>query len=317
MGWGQAPSQRRSAPFPLFTKLECSPDNTSMWIVYALIVTVTWGIGDVIAKKGLKKISPVWNNLLAIVFAVFGWVPFALSRGASFLTITPSSLLLACTIALLYLTYYYAIWKGKLILTVTLLSTYQATAFILSVVILREQNSFLQWIAVTLIIIGTFFISIEEFLRIVKNRKYRGDFQFSWLFWGFLGGIANGVGDFLSKIGVVRQGPYDFLLTLAVAYLLVNGFNAVLDKEGLKQSPFRYPQLFIFTFLGTGLVELGLIALSLAFEKGPASLVSPIASSSIVVTIILAALFLREKITRTQLGGVLATIIGIILVSIP
>lgn len=286
-----------------------------MWVVYSLIVTLTWGIGDVIAKKGLKKISPVWNNLLAVFFAVVGWMPFAVIRGATFSAVTPTNLFFASIIAFLYLTYYYAIWKGKLILTTTLLSTYQATAFILSVIILHEQNSLTQWIAVVCIIAGTFLISMEEFIRMFQRTKERVNVKTSWLFFGFLGGVANGVGDFLSKVGVMRQGPYNFLLTLAMAYLLVNGLNAIMDRKGLTQSPFRYPSLFIYTFIGTGLVELGLIALSLAFENGPASLVSPIASSSIVITVVLAAIFLKEKISRHQLSGVCLTIVGILLLS--
>ena len=288
-----------------------------MWIWYALLVMVTWGIGDVFAKKGMQKISPVWNNILAVGFAIFFWVPFALFHGGSFLSLTRFDLFLSSIIALLYLTYYYAIERGKLILTATLLSTYQVTAVILSIIFLHERPSTVQLLAILLIIVGTFLISSDEVRRLLTILKTKtSEIKLSWVVWGLFGGFCNGVGDFLSKIGVVKTGPYNFLLALAVGYVLTIGINLLFDKKGLKRSPWKAPKLFIYTLVGTGFVELGLIALNLAFETGPASLVSPIISSSIVVTVILAALFLKEKVTKIELYGVLTTIFGILLINI-
>lgn len=284
---------------------------TGMWFWYALSVMVMWGLGDVIAKKGLSKISPVWNNILAVAFALVGWVPFALWHGAT-LTFGPTDLVLAATISLLYLTYYYAIERGKIILTAALLSTYQATSYVLSVLLLHEQNTLFQNLAVVIIIIGTFLISGEEMKKLLDNHV-REAIHRSWIFWGLLGGFANGVGDFLSKVGVVRVGPYNFLLLLALGYVLTIGVNILFDRRGLARSPLQHPALFFFTFLGTALVELGIIPLSLAFETGPASLITPIASASLGVTIVLAWIFLRERVTWIQMLGVITTIGGLFL----
>lgn len=289
----------------------------TMWIWYALLVMVTWGIGDVFAKKGMQKISPVWNNILAVCFAVFVWIPFALFHGGTFSSLTRFDLLLSSIIALLYLTYYYAIERGKLILTATLLSTYQVTAVILSIIFLGERPTLIQFVAILLIAAGTFLISSDEVRRLLKILKTKtSEIKISWVVWGLFGGFCNGIGDFLSKIGVVKTGPYNFLLALAIGYTLSIGINLLFDKKGLKRSPWKAPKLFIYTLIGTGFVELGLIALNLAFETGPASLISPIISSSIVVTVILAALFLKEKITKIELFGVVATITGILLLSL-
>lgn len=288
-----------------------------MWIWYALLVMVTWGIGDVFAKKGMQKISPVWNNILAVGFAVFVWIPFAYFHGGSFLSLTGIDLLIASFIALLYLTYYYAIERGKLILTATLLSTYQVTAVILSIIFLGERPTLIQSIAIFLIIIGTFLISFDEIRRLLSLLKTKtSEIKMSWVVWGLFGGFCNGVGDFLSKIGVVRTGPYNFLLALAIGYVLSIGVNLLFDRKGIRRSPWKAPKLFIYTLIGTGFVEVGLIALNLAFETGPASLVSPIISSSIVVTVILAALFLKEKVTKIEFLGLITTISGIILLSV-
>lgn len=284
---------------------------TGMWFWYALSVMVMWGLGDVIAKKGLSRISPVWNNILAVGFALAGWVPFALFHGAT-LRFDSTNLILAFTIALLYLTYYYAIERGKIILTATLLSTYQATSYILSVLILHEQNTLFQNLAVVIIIAGTFLISGEEMKKLLADR-FRGMIHQSWIFWGLLGGLANGIGDFLSKVGVMRVGPYDFLLLLAMGYVLTIGVNILFDRKGLARSPVRHPSLFFFTLVGTAFVELGIVPMSLAFETGPASLITPIASASLGVTIVLAWIFLRERVTWIQMLGVITTIGGLFL----
>lgn len=67
---------------------------------------------------------------------------------------------------------------------------------------------------------------------------------------------------------------------------------------------------------GVGLLEAtGVMSVSGGLSVGNAIIIAPIASALTVVTVGLAILFLKEKISRIQLLGISATVVGIILMS--
>ena len=72
----------------------------------------------------------------------------------------------------------------------------------------------------------------------------------------------------------------------------------------------------IFTIIGIFFIELGLIAISLAYQYGLASLVSPIVASHMLITVVLAVIFLKERLLPIQKIGVLLTMIGVIVIGI-
>lgn len=64
----------------------------------------------------------------------------------------------------------------------------------------------------------------------------------------------------------------------------------------------------------TGIMEaLAIISLNYGFMVGDSILVSPIANSVAIVTVTLAVIFMKEKITKIQIAGILMTVVGIIL----
>lgn len=61
-------------------------------------------------------------------------------------------------------------------------------------------------------------------------------------------------------------------------------------------------------------MPLGLLFLYIAFDKGPASLVSPVASTYPAITAVLAYFYLKEKISRINFFGILMVTLGVVLV---
>jgi micrococcal nuclease len=72
----------------------------------------------------------------------------------------------------------------------------------------------------------------------------------------------------------------------------------------------------IYSFLGIFLFNIGNIAYFIALEKGFASIVVPLSNTYITITVILSLIYLKEKITRIQLLGIISVIIGVVLVSL-
>ena len=52
-----------------------------MWLVLTLIAAFMWGIGPVLAKKGLSHTTPLFNNLIAGFVTLAITVPFAIFMG--------------------------------------------------------------------------------------------------------------------------------------------------------------------------------------------------------------------------------------------
>ncbi|MEF8835755.1 MAG: EamA family transporter, partial [Candidatus Thermoplasmatota archaeon] len=109
-----------------------------------------------------------------------------------------------------------------------------------------------------------------------------------------------GIGDFFSKLGVTALGPWPaifirsiFFLPIVMVYVFSQkGFVVSVDRDSI------YPML-AGIFIGTGII-FSRFALSL-YEV---SLVKPIQRLSILITVILSIVFLKEEMTRRKAVGV-------------
>ena len=59
-----------------------------------------------------------------------------------------------------------------------------------------------------------------------------------------------------------------------------------------------------------------MIAIALAYQYGQASLVSPVVSTHMLITALLAAFFLKERLLTIQKIGILVTLIGVSVIGI-
>jgi len=134
----------------------------------------------------------------------------------------------------------------------------------------------------------------------------------SWLVWALLSAFFAGLTAILAKVGV--QGVNSNLATaIRSAVIVVFAWAIVLATrtDSLSSLGRRTWVFLILSGIATGLSWLCYFR---ALQLGEASQVAPVDKLSVVVTIVLAALFLREQISwRHWLGGLLITIGAIIL----
>jgi transporter family protein len=122
-----------------------------------------------------------------------------------------------------------------------------------------------------------------------------------WGFWGYTSKLAaNNIewkqSTFFFALGVV-------LSALTLNIILMRGFSTVLNKGS-------------FYALASGIAcLLGVAAVYIALEKGKASLVIPFTALYPLITILLSAILLKEKITLMQGFGVILAIAAMILMS--
>lgn len=281
-----------------------------LWLLFALLTSLFWGVGQVLSKKGFQNISPLWSNIFANIVGIAVWVPIALIGSHFHLTTPPLFMLfLIFLTGVCYMSYFYAISKGNLALTGTIFETYPIFTIILSYLFLHERIAPIQGIGILITVSGGLLVIWPSKNSVKDIRKY------AWIFWGLAGAALEGIGDFFSKVTVDTVGAYSQMFFLVVLFQVVSIINYLFDKKGRKLPKFSF-HAFLPSIIGNGLVVTGTALLFFAFQYGKASLVTPVTAASPVIVVILAILFLKERITKVQGLGIISVLVGILLVSI-
>lgn len=276
------------------------------WLFFALIAAFTFGVGQVFIKKGYDHFSPLWNVIIDAAFTILIYIPIAFLLGVS-LDITPFHILMITLISTLYIFFYYAIEHGNLSLSGTIFATYPLFTILLSLLFLREKVSLFQAIMIVLIITGVLLLSyVPGTVQKIKNVSKK-----RWLTWAIFGSFTTGFGDFLSKVTLNNMQISSYLLLFALVFPITCMFFWIFDKKGR-----MFPRTISFkkvrwTLFGTAMLSVGVLAISFAFSLGKASLVAPISSSYIGITVLLSYFFLKESISKKQVIAICMIAIGV------
>lgn len=284
---------------------------SNMWLFFTLLAALLWGIGQVFAKKGLSYATSLFNNLLAAVFTLLITAPFAFFMGAQ-LSDVSKLLPISIVIAVLLLSYYYVINKANISLVGTVLGAYPIFTVILSLIFLHEKPSIFQELAAGCVMLGTLLLIVGEDLTLARKLKFG-----TWVIWGAAGAAASGIADFLTKLAlkIVDERAYSYIFTYAIALILVACVSFLFDKNGRKFPKINDKKL-LPTLVGVTMIEVGMVAYFIALSLGIASVVTPVSSIYVAITAVLAWIFLKEKVNRLQIIGVLIACLGIILLGI-
>lgn len=271
------------------------------WFLPAILAALFWGVGQTFIKKGLTDVTPFVSNLLIAAFTFLWYVPYALINGVHWASF-PMVLLFGFLANLPNFIFPYIIEKTEVSLAGTVLATYPIYTVILSLLFLGERLTPFQAVGIFVVISGMFFVAKPQ-----KEKFYIS----SWLIWTIIGSVVIGLGDFIGKVTLTRFDLSSFLLALAIGAIPSLLLFRIFDR-----SPIRFPKWspnFRASIIGNLIMPVGLLALYIAFSKGPASLASPVASTYPAITVLLAYLWLKEKINKNQLVGIIMVTLGVIL----
>ncbi len=132
-----------------------------------------------------------------------------------------------------------------------------------------------------------------------------------WLTYALLCIIAWGTWGFVTKLGAdkIAPGPLQILATVGTFPLALLAFLQLrmrLEKDALG---------ITYGILNGVLSTVGLLAFYVAASKGKVSVVGPVTSLFPLLTVVLAFIFLRERLNRTQILGVLFSLVAIVILS--
>ncbi|MBI4035181.1 MAG: DMT family transporter [Candidatus Chisholmbacteria bacterium] len=275
-----------------------------MWLVYTLAAAGLWGVGQVLTKRGLVQITPLWNNLVAYGWVIVIMIPWAVNGGVSWdrlPIIFPLTLLTAAA----YSIYFYVVSRGEIALTGTINSAYPLATVILAKIFLGETTSGLQNLGIVATLVGAVLIAWPKNIRVKLE---------SWVWWGTAGAIIVGSADFLTKLIIGKSDVYTFTLSHELAFIPVLVGLWLMDKGGRSIPKFNLRSWWP-TLTGVGMMQVGVLSFFIALSLGKASLVAPVSSIYQAITVVLAMIWLKEKVSLRQLTGIILAIGGILLLA--
>ncbi|MEK7497569.1 MAG: EamA family transporter [Patescibacteria group bacterium] len=274
------------------------------WFLPAILASLFWGVGQTLIKKGLSDLSPYMSIFIGTIFALILYIPYSLVSGIK-LDSFPGILVFGFLANLPNYVFPYILKKANVSLSGTVVATYPIYTIALSLIFLHESLDFFQIFGILVIILGMFMVAKPE------NEKLK---IASWVIWALLGSIVIGLGDFIGKVTLTKYDLSSFILALAIGGIPALLVFRLFDKSKIKMG--KISSNVRAGLLGNLIMPIGLIALYTAFNNGPASLASPVASTYPAITAVLAYFYLKEKLNRNQILGIIAVTIGVIFIGI-
>jgi len=268
-----------------------------------------WGIYDFFAGIYSKKIGPYktffWSQLAGLFFVLLlmSLFTFTLNIPAWIIFLLPIA-------ALFYSAGYLLFMKGfeigNISIVAAIMNLWAVFTMLIAFIFMGQRLSALQSIGVLMIISGATLASLNW--SDLKNKRFQlssgvketvlGAFFFG-VFWNISEVISEKIGWLLTTL-FVKIGIILFLLLLS--FLIKR--ELCLTKAS--------PKTKLMVVL-MGIIEAGAVAIvNYGLTIGDAILITPIASALSVVTITMAIIFLKDKVTKLQGLGILTAISGII-----
>lgn len=281
------------------------------WLAWVLSGTVIWGLGTLAAKPGTDRLGPRTMGVGTILVegAVFGIIGLFLVHEP--LPTNPLFAVAAVAAGILGGIGYLFFYEGMRVGTVGIVGTISAACpmltVVLSVVFLSETLALLQVLGIGLIMLCILVLAYDPKHPSASRRtavllSLAGFFV--WGIWGFL---------VKSSVNALGEGNLDLLL--AAGYLGVTAGYAILRRapkpSGDPPTP-RWWALGVFVFLAGGLSA---VALTVAYDLGPAAIVAPISGTYPIIATLAAAAILKEKLDWRIAVALIAFGLGILLLS--
>ena len=268
-----------------------------------------WGIYDFLGGVFAKQIgafkSLYWSQLAGLISIFLLAAAFKHN-----LNIPPFVMVLSLIAAILYSAGYLFFFKGFEIGNVSIIAAtmnlWAVFTMFFSFTFMGQRLSALQTAGVVMIVLGATLASVN-WIDIKKQRFQLSAGVKEAVFGAFFFGVFWNVSEVISEeVGWL----YSTLFIKFGIIVFLSLFSLLVKRElRLSNVPAKTKQVIILM----GVIEAGAVALvNYGLTIGDAILITPIASALSIVTITLAIIFLKDKLTTIQGLGVGTAIIGII-----
>lgn len=279
-----------------------------MWIVLAFLSALFAGLTSILAKCGIRKTdSTVATAIRTIVVLIMAFcMTLIVGSTGQITSISPKSWIFLVLSGIAtggsWLCYFKALQLGDINKVVPIDKSSTVLTIIFAAVFLREPVSWLGWLCVVGIAVGTY-------LMIEKKARTGGEKSRAWLVYAALSAVFAALTSILGKIGI-ENIESNLGTTVRTAVVLLAAWGMVLvTKKGsqLKTIPKKELGFICLSGLATGGSWLCCYK---ALKDGLASIVVPIDKLSILVTVAFSYMVFREKLTLKSAIGLLLIVAG-------
>ena len=279
-----------------------------MWIVLAFLSALFAGLTSILAKCGIRRTdSTVATAIRTIVVLIMAFcMTLIVGSTGQITSISPKSWIFLVLSGLAtggsWLCYFKALQFGDVNKVVPIDKSSTVLTIIFAAVFLREPVSWLSWLCVVGIAVGTY-------LMIEKKARTGGAKSRAWLVYAALSAVFAALTSILGKIGI-ENVESNLGTTVRTAVVLLAAWGMVLvTKKGsqLKTIPKKELVFICLSGLATGGSWLCYYK---ALKDGLASIVVPIDKLSILVTVAFSYMVFREKLTLKSAIGLLLIVAG-------
>ena len=285
-----------------------------MGIIAGLLSMTFWGTAIFLAALASRRLGNVltlfWMQLFGFLVGSFF---FLINFGSFTFTAVTRNIPLLIVVAILQAIAYLAFYKGLEKAQVSLVSPIGATwgliTAVLGVIFFKELLSITQLLAIGLIVTGIVLLSIniQELVSLKKVNLLVGVKE------GVIAMLGWGISLFLLVSATKDLGWFlpAFIFRFFVL-LLMTGF-IVFSKKTFVPISTKLPTLLLLLI---GVFDIGgFFSYSIGVAGSNSSIVAPISSAFALVTVLLARIFLKEKLEVNKIVGISAIVVGLILIS--
>ena len=283
--------------------------TTILSIVLGIGGMVGWGIYDFLGGVFAKQIgsfkSLFWSQLAGLISIFLLAIFFKPGINIPVLVII-LSFIAAILYSAGYLFFFKGFETGNVSIIAATMNLWAVFTMLFAFIFMGQRLSALQTVGVLMIILGATLASLNW--NEIRNQRFQlsagvkeaafGAFFFG-IFWNISEIISEKVGWLLTTL-FIKSGIILFLLIISLLTKQVIGLTKISTKTKT-------------IILLMGGIEAGAVALvNYGLTIGDAILITPIASALSIVTIVLAVVFLKDKISKPQGFGIVMAVAGII-----
>jgi len=268
-----------------------------------------WGIYDFLGGVFSKQVgsfkSLFWSQLAGLISILLLTFIFRTDFQIPALSMALSPLA-AILYSAGYLFFFKGFEKGNVSIVAATMNLWAAFTMLFAFLFMGQRLTTAQSIGVFMILFGAALASLDW--NSIRSQKYQLSLGVKETILGaFFFGVFWNISEVISEqIGWL---PTTLLVKLGIAIFLLIFSFAIKQKIALENAPAGTKS----TVIWMGVIEVSAVALvNYGLTFGDAILITPIASALSIVTIGLAVIFLKEKLSNLQWIGVVTAILGII-----
>ena len=283
-----------------------------MWLIYAFGSAFFAGITSILAKVGIKDVdSHLATAIRTIIVLIFSWIMvFLIGSQSTIVNIDGKTFLFLILSGLStggsWLCYFKALQLGDVNKVVPIDKSSTILTMILAFIFLNEKITINMVIGMIGIAIGTYLMiqKKEKAEKIVKRK--------AWLIYALLSALFASLTSILGKVGIenVESNLGTAIRTIVVLVMAWIIVFATKKQRDIKKIDKKSLIFLILSGVATGASWLCYYK---ALQDGLASIVVPIDKLSILVTVLFAYIFLKEKLSKKSLLGLILIVVGTLL----